>query len=178
MAETPTTSPNTPEKSPTPASVYVLLVLTILFFLGLGFTAYLYYTQLTANNTLRAEISSLEDDVQTLTVDRNSLDAANTELTEDNDELEAENEDYVTRMATIETYNDFNTYVFDVVSAHGGFYNLTEEEYQTALSYADATGDTEMRANVEWAWNEISVPHVTRFVTVMNYSFLKIAENL
>lgn len=167
-----------------PLKKLLLISFTFLILLATAILAYLYITKrenydslLFGKLNLEDEKRNLEQENDTLRQEKKDLEEEIVTLEEQNTTLEAEVEDYKAKQAQIKAYNDFDEYVFYVVGIHGGFINLTEAEYQTARTKAEATGDQDLVAAVDSAWNDTHISQIIRFVNVMNEVIGGIDEN-
>jgi cell division protein FtsB len=178
-------NPATEEKSnPKKGSIFIKIILAFLILIliaGNGVLGFLYYKKVNAYKSLKDEKQALEEDKEDTRSDLESenteLESENAELLEEKTTLEEEVADYEEKQETIKAYNDFNAYVYYVIGIHGGFINLTDAEYQTAKSKAEATGDADLVAAVDSAWNDKSISQMIRFVNVMNAAIEGIDEN-
>lgn len=172
------------EKKKFPWITILLLCFTLLVMVIAVVMGYLYFTNRETYSNLLSEKNSLEDQIEQLQQEKNAITEENatleeekTSLEEENASLESEITGYEAIQAQIKAYNDFDEYVFYVVGIHGGFINLTEDEYQTARSKAEATGDEDLVAAVDSAWNDTHISPIIRFVNVMNAVIEGIDEN-
>lgn len=134
---------------------------------------------------LEEEVENLTEENEGLTSENESLEQENATLEQGNTTLEQENTTlensisaYQAKQTKITAYIDFLDYVYYVVGVHGGFGGLTETEYQTARSKAQATGDSNLVSAVDSAWNDTEVDQMIRFINVINAAQSGIKSNL
>ncbi len=124
------------------------------------------------------QIEELNSDIDTLTDEKDVLNTEKEALEEDKTELESSVSSYQTKQANISKYVNFLDYVYYVVGVHGGFSGLTEAEYQTARSKAQATGNANLVSAVDSAWNDTEVDQMVRFLNVITTAQNGIKANL
>jgi len=178
--------------------IFVMLIITLVATSGVfGYLYYKKYEEYQALTTEKARVEqALEDEKQKTAADYQAqIDEQEeeiTSLTEDNETLTGEKEtlegekttledsvsSYLAKLAKIGKYINFLDYVYYVVGVHNGFNNLTDAEYQTARSKAQATGDSSLVSAVDSAWNDTEVDQMIRFLNVITTAQNGIKANL
>lgn len=152
----------------------VVLVLAIVFFLGAGALGYLYWKKVDSYKSLADEKKKLEDSIENqissktedLQTQIETLEKEKTDLETDKSALQDQIDNYKVGMAKITAYKEFYKYYNQVIETHSGFTGWTDQEYAVGRSKAEATGDQDFVAVVDYAWNETSVDPTTRVIRV------------
>jgi len=185
---------NDPRKS---KNVFILmLVVSVVLFLGLALMGYFYWQKNKAYNQLLTEKKALEDEqsllskdtvtqVKELTAENNllkkeneKLKTENTNLIKENESLSAGNKENESKMAKAKAYNDVLAYLVQIIQAHNGLNGWTEAEYQAGRQKAQATGDQSFVDLIDWAWNNQAIDQIERLTKVMDAIADGIGNNL
>jgi len=160
---------NDPVKS---KRVFILmLILTIVFFLGAGVLGYFYYAKNKAYRSLSSEKTNLENQQKSsadLQKQIDTLTKENTDLTKTKKDQKDQIDSWQAKAAKARAYNDVMRYFAAITKAHNGFDGWTDVEYQTGRAKAQATGDTAFVNTVDWAWNRKDVSQMDRAVGFWN----------
>jgi|GEM_PF-5538157 len=179
-------SPNISEASAEKTSdsrfltVFGFVLATILLAAGLTFF-YLYIRRGQTIENLQDDNTQLQEELDAAEANANQGDQALedqiTELQADLSTAEAENATNTENMAKISAYNDLMNYAFQLFGVHiAGGTPFTETEYQQISTLATATGNTELQAAIDDAWNTDDIPTTGEVVLVMDIITEAIAE--
>lgn len=135
----------------------ILSVLLILLVLISSILGYLYFKAKSDYNKLQDRIASLEAENESLKNEKQSLESQIAALTAELDTCKSDKE-------AVKKYNDFLTYLTNVVDTYGGV--PPSSEYQKLRDMAQATGDDELVTALDQAWANINVFSVTNVVKV------------
>lgn len=160
----------------------VFLSLSILFFIGCGALGYLYYREHKLTKWINTQVSQKDTKIADLEKQITGVTTESTEsaasLTEQNTALNKQITSYKAKIAKANTYNEFFKYLNSVINAHAGFVGWTDGEFQTAQTKAQATGDTNFVATINWAWYQTTIDPVVRLVRVWNETASGIENSL
>ena len=173
----------------------VILVLMILFVIGGGVLGYFYYKKHQAYKSLLAEKNEIQTNLDNV---RKDLDKANNELEttsvdlrkdlkdcesdksaleEDLKDLNAASASYEDKNKVVKAYAEFLKYLSQIINAHNGLDGISEAEFQQGYSLAQATGNSDFAATVNWAWHTESVSQAKRLARVMLETAQGILDN-
>ena len=153
----------------------VMLILTILFFLGAGAFGYLYYKK-------NKDYKSLQNERQLSSADLKQqitkLADENATLKQTNTSLEKTLNDKKTQDSKIKTYLDVLNYIAQIVDTHDGLEGISEAEYQEGKAIAEATENDDFVKTLEWAWTRTDLNQFDRLATVLKAIASGISDNL
>jgi len=167
---------NDPRKS---KNVFILmLVISIVLFLGLAVLGYFFWQKTKNYNSLLADKKALESQYSLISKDTvkqiADLKTENANLKKENETLTAK----TAKMAKAKAYNDVLAYLIQIIQAHNGLNGWTEAEYQSGRVKAVATGDQSFVDIIDWAWNNQAIDQVERLTKVMDAIADGIGNNL
>src|SRR3990170_5613420 len=156
----------------------LMLVLTIVFFLGAGALGYLYYHQRQLYKTLAQEKENLENQLSSATSSSTDLtnqlkdqlktcQTAKTKLDAEKKTLADANKTYVSQNTTATAYANFLKYRGEIIDLHDGLQNISQAEYDRGYALAQATGNSQFTSTVNWAWNQTDISQAKRLARVI-----------
>ena len=153
----------------------VMLILTILFFLGSSTFGYLYYKKNKSYKSLQNErqLSYAE-----LKQQISKIETENTTLKQTNSSLEKISNDQKILDSKIKTYLDVLNYIAQLIDTHDGLDGISEAEYQEGKAIAEATDNDDFVKTLEWVWTRTDLNQFDRLATVLKAISSGISDNL
>jgi len=160
----------------------LMLVLTIMFFVGAGVLGYFYYEKFKAYKSLASDKQKLEDQLRnsstTWQKKNNDLEKDKAQLQKDKKTLQDQIAADRAKIDKAKAYLETLVYVNQLIADHGGLVGWTEAEFQEGRRIAETTGDSSYVDLVDWCWNRRDINQITRLTRFYKASTDGISSNL